>query len=84
MGEDVSRRSVLALLAAGGTGALAACRTSTNGEASALRVWFREHHKIELSDDEIGAIREYLARPVRSHRADTQPAMLFDPEVDLG
>jgi len=44
--------------------------------------WFREHHHVELADEALAPIRDYLHRPLAVADPTMQPPLLFDPEVD--
>jgi hypothetical protein len=84
--DSVSRRAVLSVLATGGAASLAAaCRATGSGDQdAAIRAWFRQVHDIELVDDALGPIREYLQHQATQTDPSMQPPLLFDPEVDVG
>jgi hypothetical protein len=52
-------------------------------ESELIREWFRSVHHVEVTDDEIKDIREYILRPSMETDPMVQPAILFNPEVDL-
>jgi hypothetical protein len=82
---DITRRNALVALAGGAAASLAvACRTSPAGEDAAIRGWFRERYNLELEDDALAPIREYLHQTVKVSDPGLQPPLLFDPEVDVG
>lgn len=79
----LSRRTVLALASSGAVSLVAACRSAGSGsEDHAIRAWFREHHHVELADEALAPIRDYLHRPLAVADPTMQPPLLFDPEVD--
>ena len=81
----LSRRTVLALASSGAVSLAAACRSAGSGsEDHVIRAWFREHHDVELADEALMPIREYLHKPLTVTDPALQPPLLFDPEVDAG
>ena len=82
----LNRRAVLLAIGSGGLASLAAaCQNSPEQrEAELIREWFRSLHHVDVSDEEIKDIREYMRRPPLEVDPMVQPATLFDPEVDLG
>lgn len=86
MDETITRRTILSVLASGAASSLAAaCSAAGPGDRdAAIRAWFREVHDIELADDALAPIRDYLRRQTTPSDPAMQPPLLFDPEVDAG
>jgi len=82
----LNRRTALMTIVSGSLGSLsAACHNSSERrEAEWIREWFRSIHHVEVTDDEIKDIREYIHRPSLNTDPMVQPAILFNPEVDVG
>ena len=81
----LNRRSALATLIAGGTGTLAAAcgtRGVPERERQLVRHWFKTMNHLDLTEEEVDGVIEYLHRPPLTPDPSLQPALLFNPEVE--
>jgi hypothetical protein len=83
---EINRRGVLLALGAAGLGSLAlSCRTRAGDlDDTMIRTWFRASRQLEISNDDLAAIRAYLAASPLGADPMLQPSCLFDPAVELG
>jgi hypothetical protein len=82
----MNRRTLLGMLAASGGALGVACRSRDNADQRPLiRQWFKAQHNVDLSDEAVDEVREYLRQSAApAPDPALQPGTLFDAEVDLG
>ena len=81
----ISRRAALWFCVSAGAGGMTlACRANPDQMNETIRSWFRGQRLPEPTAADLVAIRQYLERAPLRPDATIQPAVLFNPEVDLG